>query len=44
MNLDVAEHQVKISPLAIVEGAPFQELPEDLYIPPDALKVFFGGF
>ena len=44
MNLDIAEHQVQISPLAIVEGAPFQELPEDLYIPPDALKVFLEAF
>jgi segregation and condensation protein A len=44
MNLDVAEHQVQILPFAIVEGAPFQELPEDLYIPPDALKVFLETF
>lgn len=44
MNLDIAEHQLQVSPLAIVEGAPFSELPEDLYIPPDALKVFLETF
>jgi segregation and condensation protein A len=44
MNLDSAEHQVQVLPLAIVEGAPFEDLPEDLYIPPDALKVFLETF
>ncbi len=44
MSLDIAEHQVQVSPLAIVEGTPFRELPEDLYIPPDALKVFLDAF
>lgn len=34
----------QISPYAIVLGAPYQELPEDLYIPPDALKVFLETF
>lgn len=29
---------------AIVDGAPFNEMPEDLYIPPDALKVFLEAF
>lgn len=31
-------------PFAIVEGLPYQELPEDLYIPPDALEVFLETF
>ena len=31
-------------PVAIVEGKPYQELPEDLYIPPDALEVFLETF
>ncbi|MGR9053297.1 MAG: segregation and condensation protein A [Gammaproteobacteria bacterium] len=30
--------------LAIVQGAPFREFPEDLYIPPDALRVFLETF
>lgn len=30
--------------LAIVQGAPFQEFPEDLYIPPDAMRVFLETF
>ncbi|MDO9105348.1 MAG: ScpA family protein [Methylovulum sp.] len=31
-------------PLATVNGAPFNLLPEDLYIPPDALEVFLELF
>ncbi|ORU94085.1 MAG: segregation and condensation protein A [Cycloclasticus sp. symbiont of Bathymodiolus heckerae] len=30
--------------LVLVDGKPFQELPEDLYIPPDALEVFLETF
>jgi len=30
--------------IALVEGAPYTELPEDLYIPPDALEVFLDTF
>lgn len=30
--------------LAIVQGTPFMEFPEDLYIPPDALRVFLDTF
>jgi segregation and condensation protein A len=30
--------------IAIVNGAPFNQLPEDLYIPPDALEVFLELF
>ncbi len=31
-------------PLAIVRGTPVEELPEDLYIPPDALRIFLETF
>lgn len=31
-------------PLAIVQGTPLLDLPEDLYIPPDALEVFLETF
>ncbi|MCF7991398.1 MAG: segregation/condensation protein A [Thiohalocapsa sp.] len=31
-------------PFAIVQGAPLLKLPEDLYIPPDALEVFLDAF
>ncbi|WP_198244031.1 segregation and condensation protein A [methane-oxidizing endosymbiont of Gigantopelta aegis] len=31
-------------PLAKVMGQPYPELPEDLYIPPDALEVFLDAF
>ena len=32
------------SPVAVVQGEPFIELPHDLYIPPDALEVFLETF
>ncbi len=32
------------SPPALVQGQPYQNLPEDLYIPPDALEVFLDAF
>ncbi len=31
-------------PLAVVQGEPLTELPQDLYIPPDALEVFLEAF
>lgn len=31
-------------PIALVNGAPYTQLPEDLYIPPDALEVFLETF
>jgi len=37
-NLDLA------LPLARVRGEPFTELPDDLYIPPEALSVFLEAF
>lgn len=32
------------APIAKVEGKPFADLPQDLYIPPDALAVFLEAF
>ena len=32
------------SPLALVQGAPLESLPTDLYVPPDALQVFLERF
>jgi segregation and condensation protein A len=32
------------TPVAKVRGEPFTEVPHDLYIPPDALEVFFEAF
>ena len=31
-------------PLAVVDGSPLTQLPEDLYIPPDALEVILDAF
>ncbi len=31
-------------PFAIVQGQPFTQIPQDLYIPPDALEVFLDAF
>ncbi|NIP17715.1 MAG: segregation/condensation protein A [Xanthomonadales bacterium] len=31
-------------PFAVVQGQPYTELPQDLYIPPDALEVFLEAF
>ena len=32
------------SPIAKVLGQPYHELPQDLFIPPDALEVFLDTF
>jgi segregation and condensation protein A len=37
-------HQQEEMPFAIVQGAPFTELPKDLYIPPHALEVILEAF
>ena len=34
----------KEMPFAVVQGEPLAEIPHDLYIPPDALKVFLEAF
>jgi len=31
-------------PFAVVEGQPYTQIPQDLYIPPDALEVFLEAF
>jgi segregation and condensation protein A len=31
-------------PFAVIDGQPMMQLPEDLYIPPDALEVFLEAF
>lgn len=33
-----------VLPLAMVQGQPYQDLPDDLYIPPDALEVVLDAF
>jgi segregation and condensation protein A len=33
-----------VQAVALVQGTPFVDLPEDLYIPPDALEVFLDTF
>ncbi|MEQ1559972.1 MAG: ScpA family protein [Methyloglobulus sp.] len=38
------ERAIEPHAYAIVNGAPFNQLPEDLYIPPDALEVFLDLF
>ncbi|HYE34229.1 ScpA family protein [Methylocaldum sp.] len=40
----IDEGAAAVAPVALVNGAPFTELPEDLYIPPDALEVFLETF
>lgn len=35
---------VQADPVAIIRGLPLTELPEDLYIPPEALEVFLEAF
>lgn len=39
---DLSEKDTKA--LALVKGQPFTKLPDDLYIPPDALEVFLEAF
>src|SRR5262245_24899461 len=38
------ETQITPAPVAKVRGEPLTELPQDLYIPPDALEVYFEAF
>lgn len=37
-------HPQEELPLAVVQGKPLDSLPQDLYIPPEALKVFLEAF
>ena len=38
-----AQHQAEL-PFALIQGEPLTILPDDLYIPPDALEVFLEAF
>ena len=40
----IAETPIPPEPIARVLGEPYQDVPEDLYIPPDALEVFLDTF
>lgn len=42
--LDLAHPSATPKPLARVYGEPYNELPQDLYIPPEALEVFLETF
>ena len=42
--MSITTEDSESSPLAMVDGEPYQSLPEDLYIPPDSLKVFLETF
>ncbi|HVK55114.1 MAG TPA: ScpA family protein [Burkholderiales bacterium] len=44
--MDIVEEPVVVEPptLAKVNGAPLTEMPQDLYIPPEALSVFLDTF
>jgi len=42
---NIAEKKTEaVKSIALVQGTPFVDLPEDLYIPPDALEVFLDTF
>jgi len=42
--MSITTEESENRPLAMVDGEPYQSLPEDLYIPPDSLKVFLETF
>ena len=44
MENELESNTETTSPIALVQGAPFLDLPEDLYIPPDALEVCLDTF
>ena len=43
-ELDLSHPSPEPKPLARVYGEPVNELPRDLYIPPEALEVFLETF
>lgn len=43
-NESMPPNSEHVEPLALVAGSPLAEAPQDLYIPPDALKVFLEAF
>ncbi len=44
MTAEAAPEDHRQLPLALVRGLPFFELPEDLYIPPEALEIILESF
>lgn len=44
MSETASEIVAEVAPFALINGAPLTALPEDLYIPPDALEVFLETF
>jgi len=43
-SLDLAHPAIEPRPLARVYGQPYNDLPRDLYIPPEALEIFLETF
>ena len=44
MTHSILSGQTELLPRAIINGQPLHELPEDLYIPPEALEIFLETF
>ena len=44
MENELDSNTEKKPPIALVQGTPFLDFPEDLYIPPDALEVCLDAF
>ena len=44
MNTEITETPATAQPQALVLGKPIHDLPQDLYIPPNALEVFLDAF
>ena len=40
----MSELQLQLNPIARIHGEPLLELPQDLYIPPDALELVLENF
>ena len=40
----MSEEQLLLHPIARIHGEPLLELPQDLYIPPDALELVLENF
>ncbi|OED44017.1 segregation and condensation protein A [Endozoicomonas sp. (ex Bugula neritina AB1)] len=41
---ETAEHALQQDMFALIKGEPLTKLPDDLYIPPDALEIFLEAF
>lgn len=44
LMIEAEQNITEIQPIALVKGQAFMDLPKDLYIPPDAMKVFLEAF